>query len=96
VGPLLRACAGRATRYAQDYRRAATVAVAAAAVTFSTPVHPLQTYAIENVTVIPMDRERRLERHTVVVSDGRITVMSPSARARVPNGATRIDVAASS
>ena len=88
---LLRSCAGRATRYVQVWRRAAAVAVAAVGVTDSYPAHALQTYAIENVTVIPLDRERRLERHTVVVSDGRITAMSPSGRAAVPTGATRVD-----
>ncbi|MET0551951.1 MAG: amidohydrolase family protein [Vicinamibacteria bacterium] len=47
--------------------------------------------AIENVTVIPMDRERVLRDHTVVVEGRRITAIGPSASTKVPDGATRID-----
>jgi len=47
------------------------------------------TYAIENVTVIPMDRERTLEGHTVIVQDGRITEVSRAPK--IPSGAIRID-----
>jgi hypothetical protein len=51
----------------------------------STPV------AFTNVTVLPMDGDRRLAEQTVIVQDGRITAMGPAARTRVPAGATRID-----
>lgn len=44
--------------------------------------------AFTDVTVLPMDRERRLEGQTVVVRDGRIAEMGPAARVRVPAGAT--------
>ena len=44
--------------------------------------------AFTDVTVLPMDRERRLEGQTVVVRDGRIAEMGPTARVRVPAGAT--------
>ncbi len=47
--------------------------------------------AFENVTVIPMDTERRLSGQTVVVQDGRITTMGPAAQVRVPAGATRVN-----
>jgi imidazolonepropionase-like amidohydrolase len=47
--------------------------------------------AIENVTVIPMDRERVLRDHTVVVEGRRITAVGPAASTKVPAGATRVD-----
>lgn len=47
--------------------------------------------AIENVTVIPMDRERVLRDHTVVVEGRRITAVGPTTSTRVPDGVTRID-----
>lgn len=52
---------------------------------------PRGTYAFTSVTVIPMDRERTLADHNVIVQDGRITAVGPSARTPVPAGATRID-----
>lgn len=45
--------------------------------------------AFENVTVIPMDRERVLENHTVLVRDGRIAEIGSDVE--IPHGATRID-----
>jgi len=48
-------------------------------------------HAFENVTVIPMDRERTLPGHTVIVRDGRIDIMGPSEEVTVPEGARRID-----
>lgn len=50
-----------------------------------------QTVVFENVNVIPMDRERVLERQTVVVRDGRIADIGPASTAKVPAGATRVD-----
>ena len=47
--------------------------------------------AFVNVSVIPMDRERVLPAHTVVVANGAITAMGPSTRVAVPRGATVID-----
>jgi hypothetical protein len=55
---------------------------AIAAVVGPTPVAALQTYAIEDVTVIPMDRERKLERHTVIVRDGRVAESGEDAGAK--------------
>ena len=52
---------------------------------------PGPVVAIENVTVIPMDSERVLRDHTVVVEGRRITAVGPAAHDRVPDGATRID-----
>lgn len=49
------------------------------------------TFAFTGVTVIPMDRERTLAGHTVVVRGDRIVEMGPANRVRVPAGATRID-----
>jgi hypothetical protein len=47
--------------------------------------------AIEHVNVIPMDAERVLEDHTVLVRDGRIEWMGPAAQARLTPGVTRVD-----
>ncbi len=48
-------------------------------------------YAFENVHVLPMDEERVLEGHTVLVSGDRITAVGPAGSVEVPAGATRID-----
>ncbi|HEY7612767.1 MAG TPA: amidohydrolase family protein [Gemmatimonadales bacterium] len=47
--------------------------------------------AFVDVTVIPMDRERRLQGQTVVVRGDRIVALGPSARVKVPQGATRVE-----
>jgi imidazolonepropionase-like amidohydrolase len=47
--------------------------------------------AFVDVTVIPMDRERVLEGQTVIIRDGRIASIEPSARGRIPSGALRVD-----
>ena len=49
------------------------------------------TVAFVGVNVVPMDRERVLENQTVVVRDGRIAEIGPSARMKVPEGAERVD-----
>jgi imidazolonepropionase-like amidohydrolase len=48
-------------------------------------------YAFVDVTVLPMDTERRLDHQTVVVTGGRISALGAAATVRVPDGATRID-----
>ena len=50
-----------------------------------------QTVAFENVNVVPMDRERVVERQTVVVRDGRILQIGPAAGTSIPAGAIRVD-----
>ncbi|HEX2138566.1 MAG TPA: hypothetical protein VHG33_02520, partial [Woeseiaceae bacterium] len=49
------------------------------------------SFAFVNVTVIPMDRERELGGHTVLVKDGRISAMGPADGVDVPQDAERID-----
>jgi hypothetical protein len=49
------------------------------------------TTAFVDVNVIPMDREQVLQRHTVIVQDGRITAVGPADRTPVPAGATRVE-----
>lgn len=49
------------------------------------------TVAFTNVTVIPMDRERVLENHTVLVRDGRIERVGPAAQVQVPQGARVVE-----
>jgi hypothetical protein len=44
-----------------------------------------------DVTVLPMDRERRLAGQTVVVRDGRIAEMGPASRVKAPAGAMVVD-----
>jgi hypothetical protein len=48
------------------------------------------TYAITNVTVVPMDRERLIPGQTVIVRGGRISAIAPTGRIKVPAGATVI------
>lgn len=50
-----------------------------------------QPVAFVNVNVIPMDRDRVIERQTVIVLDGRIAAMGPAASVAVPAGARRIE-----
>ncbi len=50
-----------------------------------------QVVVFENVNVLPMDRERVLERQTVIVRDGRIAEIGPAAQLRAPEGALRVD-----
>lgn len=47
--------------------------------------------AFENVTVVPMDSERALPGHTVVVQGDRIVAVGPAASVTVPAGARRVD-----
>lgn len=47
--------------------------------------------AFVDVNVVPMDRERVLERQTVIVRNGRIAAMGPVGRTAVPAGAQRVD-----
>jgi hypothetical protein len=49
------------------------------------------TFAFVDVSVLPMDRDRVLTGQTVVVRDGRIAALGPSASVRVPADAQRID-----
>ncbi len=51
---------------------------------------PLRVYAITDVTVVPMDRERLIPRQTVIVRDGRIETVGPARSTRIPAGAMRI------
>ncbi|MEX2178555.1 MAG: amidohydrolase family protein [Gemmatimonadaceae bacterium] len=47
--------------------------------------------AFVDVSVVPMDRDRLLERQTVLVRGDRIVAIGPTASTTVPDGATRID-----
>lgn len=69
--------------------RHAMAAIALAVV--SLPLAAQQPVAFVDVTVLPMDRERVLERQTVLVRDGRIASIEPAARARIPANALRVD-----
>jgi hypothetical protein len=51
----------------------------------------LQTVAIHNVNVVPMDREQVLANHVVIVQNGRITAVGPRNRVAIPRDARRID-----
>ncbi len=72
--------------------------VAASAVAFSALATPANAQAptpnavaFENVTVIPVDRERTLARQTVLVRDRRIAAIGPAGSVDLPDGATRVD-----
>lgn len=56
-------------------------------------VPPQRTTAFVNANVVPMDREGLLTEYTVVVSNGRIMDMGPSASVNPPAGALVIDAA---
>lgn len=63
-----------------------------ALLTLSTaPAAAQAAVAFTHVSVIPMDRERVLPDQTVLVRDGRIVAMGPSADVRVPANARRVD-----
>lgn len=49
------------------------------------------TFAIVNANVLPMDRDTLLAGQTVLIRDGIIQLIGPSARVRVPAGTTRIE-----
>jgi len=48
-------------------------------------------FVFVDVTVIPMDRERALRGHTVVVRGDRIVAMGPTGRVKVPAGSRKIE-----
>lgn len=50
-----------------------------------------QVVVIENVNVVPMDRDRVLENQTVVIRDGRIAELAPAGRVKAPDGAVRVE-----
>lgn len=50
-----------------------------------------QATAFVGVNVVPMDREHVLANQTVIVRDGRIVSVAPTAAARIPADAQRID-----
>src|SRR5688500_18244769 len=69
--------------------------LACAAASLCPPVDPAgqsdSVIAFVDVTVIPMDRERRLPGQTVLVRGDRIVEIGPVARVRVPAGGVRVD-----
>ena len=50
-----------------------------------------QSIAFVNVNIVPFDRERILEKQTVIVRDGRIAQIGPAGKGKVPAGALKID-----
>ncbi len=57
----------------------------------SNSIPPARVIAFLHAEVIPMDRERVLHDHTVVVSDGKIVAVGPTSKVKVPPGAVRVD-----
>ena len=49
------------------------------------------TVAFVHAAVVPMDRERILSDHTVIVVNGRIAVLGPASKVKIPRGAQWID-----
>ena len=72
-------------------RQTMFTAVVAMAITASAIAQAPAPVAFEDVTVIPMDTERRVASQTVVVQDGRIAAMGPVGEVPIPDGATRVD-----
>lgn len=54
-------------------------------------IAPSSAVAFIGANLIPMDSERILENHTVIVQGDRINAIGPSAVTKVPQGAIRID-----
>lgn len=52
---------------------------------------PALVTAFVNVNVLPMDRNAVLSDHMVIVRDGQIVTVGPSAKVSVPEGAQRVD-----
>ncbi len=52
---------------------------------------PIETFAIVDVSIIPMDRERVLSHQTLVISKGAISEMGPSEKTAIPDEASKID-----
>ncbi len=68
-------------------------AVAAAALSIAgrpAPCAESRPVIFENVTVIPMDSERAIERQTVLVRDGRIAQIGTAGKVKVPEDALRV------
>ena len=55
------------------------------------PADPGPVVAFTNVTVVPMDSERTLADHTVIVRGDRIAEVGPAGTVTVPDGATVVD-----
>jgi imidazolonepropionase-like amidohydrolase len=55
------------------------------------PGSPAGVTAFVDVTVVPMDKERVLPSHTVLVEGGWITALGPASQVPVPAGAVRVD-----
>jgi len=75
-------------------RRSFLIAVAAAAALSIAGKPALgaesRPVVFENVNVIPMDRERVIERQTVLVREGRIAQISAAGKVKAPEGALRV------
>lgn len=52
---------------------------------------PAQVLAIEDVAVVPMDRDTIIAHQTVIIDGGRIAALGPAGSVQVPGGARRID-----
>ena len=50
-----------------------------------------QDVAFVDVSVIPMDSERILQHHTVLIKGDRIVAIGPAAQLRVPSSSIRVD-----
>lgn len=74
-----------------SWLRAAAVALVAVAAPPAGLPAQTRPVAFINANVVPMDAERVLESHTVVVRDGWITEVGPGSRIRVPADAVVVD-----
>src|SRR5262245_57880552 len=74
-----------------DFMRAILTIAALGAVLAGQASAQEKTTAFVDVSVLPMDRERVLERQTVLVRGDRIERVGPVAQVSVPADATRIE-----
>jgi imidazolonepropionase-like amidohydrolase len=54
-------------------------------------IKTIRTVVFVEVSVVPMDRERIIEKQTVIVHDGRISEIGPASKLQVPPDALQID-----
>ena len=69
----------------------ASLAMLSPAVLSAQQAQSAGTVAFVNVNVVPMDRDRVVQNQTVIVRDGRIATIGPSASTQAPAGATVVE-----
>jgi imidazolonepropionase-like amidohydrolase len=72
-------------------KTAVTACVLIGALAFYGSAQSKSPLAFTNVSVVPMDSQKVLADHTVIVTNGRVTAVGPAAATHVPADAVRVD-----